>query len=162
MLAPGKIVNGPNLSFASQSANTRYLDGYGHGTHLAGIIAGRDTGLTAANLANSSYFVGMAPDATIVNVKVGAGDGGVDVSQVIAGIDWVVTNKATNNIRVINLSYGTESTQAAALDPLAHAVESAWRDVAVSQAFTTSREPGHSPAAQPASRTLFRPASFAT
>ena len=42
--ATGKVVNGPDLSFESQHANTRHLDGYGHGTHMAGIIAGRDTG----------------------------------------------------------------------------------------------------------------------
>jgi serine protease AprX len=151
LLLPGKVVNGPDLSFESQSTNTRYLDGYGHGTHLAGLIAGRDTGLTAANLTNSSYFVGMAPDATIVNVKVGAGDGGVDVSQVIAGIDWVVTNGVANNIRVINLSYGTESAQAASLDPLAHAVESAWRaGIVVVVAAGNDGESGPSPLTMPA------------
>ncbi len=39
-----KVVDGPDLSFESQSDSTRYLDGFGHGTHLAGIIAGRDDG----------------------------------------------------------------------------------------------------------------------
>jgi len=38
----GKVLNGPDLSFESQAAGTRYLDGYGHGTHMAAIIAGRD------------------------------------------------------------------------------------------------------------------------
>ena len=123
----GKVVNGPDLSFESQAANTRYLDGYGHGTHMAGIIAGKDSAVVAGNEADDKNFVGMAPDATLVNVKVGVADGAADVSQVIAAIDWVVANRTTNNIRVLNLSYGTASAQASTLDPLAHAVENAWR-----------------------------------
>ncbi|WP_158657509.1 S8 family serine peptidase [Blastococcus saxobsidens] len=125
--AAGKVVDGPDLSLDSQADNLRHGDGYGHGTHLAGLIAGRDSAAPRGNEKDEKWFVGMAPDATIVNVKVGAADGSVDVSQVIAGIDWVVTNKASHNIRVLNLSYGTDSTQSYQLDPLAHAVESAWR-----------------------------------
>lgn len=121
----GKVVNGPDLSLDSQAANLRHADGYGHGTHMAGLIAGRDKAAPAGGEADEKYFVGMAPDAKIVNVKVGAADGSVDVSQVIAGIDWVVTNKASHNIRVLNLSYGTDSAQSYQLDPLAHAVENA-------------------------------------
>jgi serine protease AprX len=125
--APGKVVNGPDLSFESQAANTRYLDGYGHGTHMAGIIAGRDAGIPAGQEKDSTRFVGMAPDATLVNVKVAAGDGGADVSQVIAGIDWVVAHRRETNTRVLNLSYGTHSTQDPGVDPLAAAVEHAWQ-----------------------------------
>ena len=71
----------------------------------------------------------MAPDARIVSLKVGVADGGVDVSQVIAAIDWVVQHRNDNgmNIRVLNLSYGTNSTQPYAVDPLAYAVEQAWK-----------------------------------
>lgn len=124
--AAGKVVNGPDLSFDSQSEGTRYLDAYSHGTHMASIIAGRDAG-SKGRESDPAYTVGVAPDAKIVNVRAGAFDGSVDVSQVIAGIDWVVTNRAAQNIRVINLSYGTGSVQGYQLDPLAHAVESAWR-----------------------------------
>ncbi len=126
---PTKVVNGPDLSFESQHANTRYLDGYGHGTHMAGIIAGRDAEVVAGKEDDADHFVGMAPDARIVNVKVASADGGADVSQIIAAIDWVVQhrNDAGLNIRVINLSYGTHSTQPYTVDPLAYAVENAWR-----------------------------------
>ena len=127
LLTPGKVVNGPDLSFDSQAPNLTTLDGYGHGTHMAGLIAGRDSTVLPGHEDNVRHFVGMAPDAKVVNVKVGAADGAVDVSQVIAGIDWVVANKARHNIRVLNLSYGTESVQASQVDPLAHAVQSAWR-----------------------------------
>ena len=125
---PYKVINGPDLSFESQDGDTRYLDGYGHGTHMAGIIAGRDAGVVDGREDDSTKFVGIAPDARILNVKVATADGGADVTQIIAAIDWVVEhrNDAGLNIRVINLSYGTNSTQSYVLDPLAYAVENAW------------------------------------
>lgn len=125
----GKVVNGPDLSFESQISATRHLDGYGHGTHMAAIVAGRDSAVTAGNENDDDHFVGIAPDARIVNVKVAAADGGTDVSQVIAAIDWVVQHRNDDglNVRVINLSYGTHSTQPYTIDPLAYAVENAWR-----------------------------------
>jgi serine protease AprX len=119
-LTNGNVVNGPDLSFDSQSPSP-HLDGFGHGTHMAGIIAGNDGTRTG--------FKGVAPDATLLSVKVGASDGSADVSQVIAAIDWVVQhrNDAGMNIRVLNLSFGTDGTQDTTLDPLTHAVENAWR-----------------------------------
>lgn len=136
---PGKVVNGPDLSLDSQTPNLVYLDGFGHGTHMAGIIAGSDVpaGTSASGcatcLTNSAYsdttrFVGIAPEARIVNVKVGASDGAVDVSQVIAGIDWVVQHRSDNglNIRVLNLSFGTQSLASPDMDVLAYAAEQAW------------------------------------
>ena len=54
-------------------------------------------------------------------MKVGAADGSADVSQVIAAIDWVVQHRDDIglNIKVINLSYGTNSSQSFLTDPLA-------------------------------------------
>ena len=74
-------------------------------------------------------FVGMAPDARIVSIKVADSQGATDVSQVIAAIDWVVQHRRDNglNIRVLNLSFGTDSDQDYRVDPLAYAVEIAWR-----------------------------------
>jgi len=126
---PGKVVYGPDLSLESQAPNLTNLDTSGHGTFMAGLIAGRDSTLTAPYaLAPASAYRGMAPDARIVSLKVGMADGGVDVSQVIAAIDWVVQHRNDNglNIRVINLSYGTNSTQNSDVDPLSYAVEQAW------------------------------------
>ena len=151
LLTPGKIVNGPDLSPESQADGTRYVDGFGHGTHMAALIAGKDSTVKAGGEDDAKHFVGVAPDARLVNVRVGAADGGVDVSQVIAGIDWVVTNKAEHNIRVINLSYGTDSSQSPSLDPLAHAVESAWRaGVVVVVAAGNDGELGPRPLTMPA------------
>jgi serine protease AprX len=126
----GKVVNGPDLSFESQADNLRYLDTFGHGTHLAGIIAGRDPEVTAGNENDAKYFVGVAPDAHVINMKVAAADGATDVSQVIAAIDWVVQHRNDQglNIRVLNLSFGTDSVQDSRLDPLSHAVEAAWHN----------------------------------
>src|SRR3954468_14642277 len=129
-LDTGNVVNGPDLSFDSQDPSTAYVDGFGHGTHLASIIAGRDAAGLPLSYTDPSRFHGIAPDANLVNVKVGASNGDVDVTQVIAGIDWVVQHRKDEalNIRVINLSYGTDSVQDSMVDPLAFAVENAWRN----------------------------------
>jgi serine protease AprX len=131
----GKIINGPDLSLESQNPAFRYLDTSGHGTFIAGLIA-----------ANSPAYKGIAPDARIVSLKVGVADGGVDVSQVIAAIDWVIEHKTDNglNIRVINLSYGTNSLQDSAVDPLSYAVEQAWKKgiVVVAAAGNTGYQRG--------------------
>jgi hypothetical protein len=124
---PGKIVHGPDLSFESGAENLRYLDTYG--THMAGIIAGRDDAVAAVVQKGEENFVGMAPDARIVSIKVANAHGATDVSQVLAAIDWVVQHRRDNglNIRVLNLSFGTDGVQDYRVDPLAYAVEVAWR-----------------------------------
>jgi serine protease AprX len=124
----GKVVNGPDLSFESQNPSLEHLDTFGHGTHMAGIIAGRDSEVTSVSSSDTTHFVGMAPNAQIVSVKVADALGRTDVSQVLAAIDWVVQHQNDNgmNIRVLNLSYGTDSNQSYVLDPLAYAAEQAW------------------------------------
>jgi serine protease AprX len=116
----GKVVNGPDISFESQLSDYRYLDTFGHGTHMAGIIAGRDSG----------SFRGIAPGARIIDLKLAARDGATDVSQVVAAVNWVAQHHHDPglNIRVINLSYGTDGRQDYRLDPLAQAVEQARRE----------------------------------
>ncbi|HEX6538773.1 MAG TPA: S8 family serine peptidase [Candidatus Dormibacteraeota bacterium] len=127
----GQVWNGPDLSFDSQTPALTQLDEFGHGTHMAGIIAGNDSyGGGTVYAGNANQFTGVAPDAHIVNVKVGDESGVVDVSQVLAAIDWVVQhrNDPGVNIRVLNLSFGTNSAQSYVLDPLAYAAETAWHD----------------------------------
>ena len=126
----GKIIYGPDLSLESQAPNLRNLDTFGHGTFMAGLIAGKDSSLTAPYAsAPASAYRGMAPDARILSIKVANADGGADVTQVIAAINWVIQHKNDNgmNIRVLNLSYGTNSTQASGIDPLSYAAEQAWK-----------------------------------
>ncbi len=118
-----------DLSLEAGVPEATYLDTHGHGTHMAGIIAGSDPGGDPATAAQRpDEFHGVAPDARIISVKVGDNTGAVDVSQVIAGIDWVIEhrNEGDLNIRVLNLSYGTDGDQDYRIDPLAHAVERAW------------------------------------
>jgi len=123
---PGKVVYGPDLTLEA-SGTAKNLDTYGHGTAMAGIIAGRDTAATTVS-GNSSDFVGMAPDARIVSIKIADAKGQTDVSQAIAAIDWVVQNRNKNglNIRVLNMSFGTDGVQSYMMDPLAYAAEQAW------------------------------------
>src|SRR6266542_3362129 len=71
------------------------LDKLGHGTHVAGIIAGDD-----------GTYSGMAPGAHIVSLRVLEGDGSGDTSDVINAIDWTIEHKAQYALRVINLSLG--------------------------------------------------------
>ncbi len=144
---PGQVINGPDLSLESQTPNLAHLDTYGHGTMMAGLIAGHDSTLSAPyRAAPASAYRGVAPDARIVSLKVADADGGTDVTQVIAAIDWVVQHKNDNgmNIRVINLSYGTNSTQLAGIDPLAYAAEQAWKHgiVVVAAAGNTGYQRG--------------------
>jgi subtilisin family serine protease len=130
LTTPGKIINGPDLSFESQGDTVRYLDTYGHGTHMAGIIGGKgDTVASSSDYTNHDKFVGVAPDSRILSIKVAASSGATDVSQVIAAIDWVVQHRNDNgmNVRVLNLSFGTDGVQDYTLDPLAYAAEVAWR-----------------------------------
>jgi serine protease AprX len=123
---PGKVVHGPDLTLENNTP-ARNLDTYGHGTAMSSIIAGRDSAATAVS-GNSTDFVGMAPDARLVSVKIADAKGQTDVSQAIAAIDWVVQNRNKNglNIRVLNMSFGTDGVQDYLLDPLAYAAEQAW------------------------------------
>ena len=130
-----KVIYGPDLSLESQAPNLRNLDSFGHGTFMAGLIAGQDDPVVEPSDQDPSTEVpatpyqGVAPGSRIVSVKVATADGGTDVSQVIAGIDWVVQHAHDPgfNMRIINLSYGTVSPQNYRYDPLAYAAEQAWR-----------------------------------
>lgn len=94
-------------------------DSYGHGTFMAGIVAG-------SGAASGGTHAGMAPDARLVSVKIAGRDGSADVSNVLAAIQWVVSFKDAYSIKVLNLSLGTDSTQSYRTDPLNYAVQRAW------------------------------------
>ena len=122
-----KVTAMVDLSFESTVPEAVYLDTYGHGTHMAGIIAGRTPGADPAVAADHpEWFLGVAPDAQIVSIKVADGSGAADISQVIAGVDWAIDHADELGIDVINLSYASGSTLGYEVDPLAYAVERAW------------------------------------
>jgi serine protease AprX len=122
-------------------------DSYGHGTFVAGVVAG--DGATGG----SDDYAGVAPKAKILPIKVTGRSGATDVSNVLAAIQWVVSFKSTYNIKVLNLSMSTDSEQSYRSDPFNYAVERAWDAgivVVVSAsnrgpAATTISKPGDDP-----------------
>ena len=112
----GKVI--ASVSMVTGDPST--ADAFGHGTHVAGIIAGGATSTTAL------YNGGIAPGAQLVNVRVLGATGSGLTSDVIAGIEWVLANKATYNIRVINLSLGHPVYESCATDPLCQEVQKAY------------------------------------
>jgi serine protease AprX len=92
-------------------------DSYGHGTHVASIAAGN------GQVSNNSY-VGIAPNASIVNLRVLNSQGVGSVSSLLAALDWIKTNKDTYKIRVVNMSLGTSAVDSYKNDPVCLAVRS--------------------------------------
>jgi serine protease AprX len=112
----GKVVASVNYA----TGETGTSDAFGHGTHVAGIIAG------SINYGPTSlYKNGIAPGAHLVNVRVLNRVGVGYTSDVIAGIQWVVANRVKYSIRVMNLSLGHPIQAPCAFDPLCVAAEDA-------------------------------------
>jgi serine protease AprX len=131
-------------------------DAYGHGTHVAGIVAGngRDS------QSNSVQYIGIAPNANIINLRVLNANGAGTDSQVIAAIQRAIQLKSTYNIRVMNLSLGRAVFESYTLDPVCQAVEAAWQSGIVvvvaagnagrdntlgTQGYATINAPGNDP-----------------
>jgi serine protease AprX len=100
-------------------------DHYGHGTHVAGLIAGNSL-LYPTDQALFGKYMGVAPRANLVSVKVSDDEGNTTVLDVIYGIQFAVDNKTPYNIRVINLSLSSAAAESYTTDPLDAAVEQAW------------------------------------
>ncbi|HEY6253877.1 MAG TPA: S8 family peptidase [Candidatus Angelobacter sp.] len=122
LLRSSRVVYNQNFVPGSSSA----ADQYGHGTHIAGLIAGN--GLSSQGFLFSKTFTGIAPNANVVNLRVLDGNGASTDSVVIAAIDRAISLKSKYNIRVINLSLGRGVFESYKLDPLCQAVEKAWKN----------------------------------
>lgn len=106
---------------------TSTLDGYGHGTHVASVIAGDGEGMDLS----AAKYRGMAPFADIVNLRVLDDNGAGKDSYVIAALQWITQNKADRkanlDIRVVNMSLGRPVYESYKNDPLCKAVEAVWQ-----------------------------------
>jgi serine protease AprX len=118
-------------------------DSYGHGTFVAGIVAGNGT-------SSGGLYKGVAPQAKILAVKVAGASGATDVSNVLAAIQWVVSYKDTYNIKVLNLSLSTDSSQTYRTDPFNYAVERAWDAGIVVVVSASNRGPSAATISKPA------------
>src|SRR6185503_4551533 len=96
-------------------------DGYGHGTHIAGLIG------AAGRLSGGTAYMGVAPNVKFVVLKVLDSQGSGSASNVIRAIEFATANKAAFGIDVINLSLGHAIYEPAASDPLVQAVQAASR-----------------------------------
>src|SRR5215813_5392963 len=96
-------------------------DQYGHGTGVAGMAAGNG----ATSNGYEGNYAGSAPGANLVDVRVLDNTGVGRISNVIAGINWVIQNRDRYNIRVVNMSLGATPEESFHLDPVCKAVEAA-------------------------------------
>jgi len=92
------------------------VDNCGHGTHVAGIIAG-------SGAQSNGAYAGIAPDVDIVALRVLGDDCSGNTSDVIDALEWVARNYERYNIRVVNLSLGHSVLESIVTDPLVQAVE---------------------------------------
>ncbi len=112
----GRIVAAVDFTNGRNGAFVPPADPGGHGTHVAGLVAGDGT-------ASGGAYAGVAPGANLIDVRVIAASGSTSVSTLIAGMQWVLAHRADYNIRVVNLSAGGPATSSYRDDPLATAAE---------------------------------------
>ena len=125
---PDFVTGGRSRVIASAVTNpcaTDANDQFGHGTHVAGLIAGNSLNSPVKrNLAGR--YMGVAPRANLISVKVSDDDGETTILDVIYGIQFAVDNKDRFGIRVVNLSLSSTVAESYLTDPLDAAAESAW------------------------------------
>jgi len=106
-------------------AATRAGDDVGHGTHVAGIVAGNSAARPAGDVKAGAYE-GIAPEADVIAVKTADDQGNSTTLDVINALEFVVNHKDELNIDVVNLSVSSDTPGSYLLDPLDAAVEFAW------------------------------------
>jgi serine protease AprX len=111
----GRLIGGVDLTGNGNPFN----DQYGHGTFVAGLIAGDGA-------SSGGTYSGEAPGADLVAIKVAGPTGSTDLATVIEGVQWAVANEATYGIRVLNMSLGFQPVSSTVDNPLDMAVEAAW------------------------------------
>ena len=111
----GRLIGGVDLT----GGNNPFQDGYGHGTFVAGLIAGDGA-------SSGGQYEGEAPGADLVSIKVAGANGVTDLGTLILGLQWAVDNRLAYNIRVLNMSLGFQPFESTVINPLDQAVQAAW------------------------------------
>lgn len=106
---------------ATTNSSGGSYDLYGHGTHVAGIIAGN-------GYLSGGRYAGIAPEANLIDLRALDANGAGTDSTVIAAIQQAIALKNAYNIRIINLSLGRGIPVSYTQDPLCQAVEAAWKN----------------------------------
>jgi serine protease AprX len=111
----GRLIGGVDLS----GEGNPFEDDYGHGTFVAGLIAGDGA-------CSGGEYSGEAPGANLVSIKVAGASGMTDLATVILGVQWAVANRLADNIRILNMSLGFQPFESTTINPLDQAVQAAW------------------------------------
>jgi serine protease AprX len=116
----GRVIHVDASTAPGKSAGFRPLaDGYGHGTFMAGLIAGNGKDSNGA-------YVGVAPKARILDVRVANPDGSTSLIQVLRGLDVVASTGKLLGVKVLNLSLSSGSPLPYQVDPLTMALDALW------------------------------------
>ncbi len=111
----GRLVGGVDLT----NGNSPYLDSDGHGTFVAGLIAGNGT-------SSNGQYSGEAPGAKLVSIKVAGADGTTHLGTLISGLQWAVDHQGSYGIKVVNISLGFQPDNSTVNNPVDQAVEAVW------------------------------------
>ncbi len=111
----GRLIGGVDLT----GANNPFQDSYGHGTFVAGLIAGNGA-------SSQGQYSGEAPGANLVSIKVAGANGTTDLVNLILGLQWAVDHRGTYGIKILNLSLGFQSATSTVINPLDQAAQAVW------------------------------------
>ncbi len=131
-------------------------DKEGHGTGVASVAAGNGS----ASRGYAGNFIGIAPDASLIDLKALDANGAGTTSSVLNAVNWAIANQKRFGIRVVNMSLGATPRESYHTDPLCQAVERAVRSglVVVASAGNVGHTTdiiGHKPNGDPIYRPLY-------
>jgi serine protease AprX len=111
----GRLIGGVDLT----GGGNPFQDSYGHGTFVAGLIAGDGA-------SSNGQYSGEAPGANLVSIKVAGANGLTDLGTIIQGLQWAADHQALYQIKALNLSLGFQSNESTLVNPLDLAVQAVW------------------------------------
>jgi serine protease AprX len=111
----GRLIGGVDLS----GENNPFQDSYGHGTFVAGLIAGNGA-------SSGGQYSGEAPGANLVSIKVAGTSGKTDLAALILGLQWAADHQGSYGIKILNMSLGFQAATSTVINPLDLAVQAVW------------------------------------